>query len=235
MFMETFVFALAIIPGLLICWYIYHLDKYEKESRFHLAITFAMGMAITYPVLKIESWASYSGWDNPQNVGITLISAFIVVALTEELSKYLILVAFPYSRPFFNEPMDGIVYAVMISMGFATLENILYAGRFGFETTLLRAFTAVPAHACFAIIMGYFIGRSKFAFSRGHKWQLVSLGLLAPVAVHGAYDFFILQESYEELVLLALIILGASVYIARRFIREHQENSPFRGDEGMKE
>lgn len=232
---ETLVFAVAIIPGLLICWYIYRMDKYEKESRLQLAISFTMGMAITYPVLKVEGWGSDSGWDDPQHMGITLFSSFIVVALTEELAKYLTLLVYPYSRPFFNEPMDGIVYAVMVSMGFATLENILYAGRFGVETTLIRAFTAVPAHACFGIIMGYFLGLSKFAFSLALRRRLLVLGILAPLAVHGTYDFFILQEAYEELMIFALIILAASIYIAQRLIREQQDNSPFKGNEGMRE
>lgn len=116
----------------------------------------------------------------------------------------------------------------MVSMGFATLENVLYAGKFGFQTTLLRAFTAVPAHASFAIIMGYFTGRSKFAFPSARKWQLIAMGLFIPVGVHGIYDFFILQEYYEELLVLALFILGTSIYIATRLIKEHQENSPFK-------
>ena len=59
---------------------------------------------------------------------------------------------------------DGIVYAVMIGMGFATLENIIYASRFGLETTLFRAFTAVPAHGVFAAIMGYYIGVGKVRY-----------------------------------------------------------------------
>ncbi|MCO6493123.1 MAG: PrsW family intramembrane metalloprotease [Phaeodactylibacter sp.] len=228
---DTLLFVLAIVPGLLICWYIYRMDKYEKESRLQLAITFALGMAITYPVLKIEAWATYSGWGGTQNLGAVFFSSFVVVALTEELAKYLALLSYPYSRPFFNEPMDGIVYAVMISMGFATLENILYAGKFGFQTTLLRAFTAVPAHASFAIIMGYFIGRSKYSFSVASKRQLIGLGLLVPLTVHGVYDLFILQEFYEELMILALLLLGSSIYIATKLIREHQENSPFKGME----
>lgn len=228
MLQDTILYILAIIPGLLVCWYIYQMDKYEKESRLQLAITFTLGMAITYPVLKAEAWATYAGWGETQGLAATLVSSFVIVALTEEFAKYLALLAYPYSRPFFNEPMDGIVYAVMISMGFATLENLLYAGKFGFQTTLLRAFTAVPAHACFAIIMGYFLGRSRFDGSPAAKRQLIALGLFVPVAVHGTYDFFILQEYYEELMILALILLGASIYIATKLIREHQENSPFK-------
>jgi protease PrsW len=228
MMRDTLLITLAVMPGLMVCWYIYHSDKYEKEPRIHLAISFILGMIITFPVLKIESWASKSGWDNPEHLGIALFCSFIIVAMTEELAKFLLLIAYPYPRPFFNEPMDGIVYAVMISMGFATFENVLYAGRFGLNTTLLRAFTAVPAHASFAIIMGYFVGQSKFTFSRRARRQMLAAGLLAPFAVHGIYDFFILQEAYDKLMVLALMVLVASVYISRRMIEDQQERSPFR-------
>jgi protease PrsW len=225
---DPLLIALAALPGLLICWYIYHSDKYDKEPRLHLVICFILGMLITFPILRIESWATRSGWDNPEHLGVALFASFIIVALTEEAAKFSILLAYPYPRAFFNEPMDGIVYAVMISMGFATFENVLYAGRFGWNTTLLRAFTAVPAHAAFAIIMGYFVGQSKFTFSRRARRRMLAVGLLAPFAVHGTYDFFILQEAYDKLMVLALVVLAASVYISRLMIAEQQERSPFR-------
>ncbi|MCB0568681.1 MAG: PrsW family intramembrane metalloprotease [Phaeodactylibacter sp.] len=228
MIRDILLMLLALFPGLVICWYIYHLDKYEKESRLHLALTFLAGLLATIPVMRIELWAANAGWDDPRHLGITLFSSFIVVALTEELAKYLLLMAYPYPRAFFNEPMDGIVYAVMISMGFATLENILYAGKFGLGTTILRAFTAVPAHASFAIIMGYFVGQSKFAATALQSRRLLALGLIVPVGIHGVYDFFILQEAYEELMILALVVLGASIYLARQLILDQQERSPFR-------
>jgi RsiW-degrading membrane proteinase PrsW (M82 family) len=228
MISKSIAMLIAILPGIAICWYIYTRDKYEKESRLQLAITFSMGLLITMPVMKIESWAHHMGWDDTSNLLATLVSSFIIVSLTEELIKYLCLMAYPYQRPFFNEPMDGIVYAVMISMGFATLENILYATQYGIGTTLLRAFTAVPAHAAFAIIMGYYVGLSKFTFKRSTKMTYLALGLAIPIGIHGLYDFFILQEAIEELMALALVVLGLSIYFSKRLIDEQQENSPFK-------
>ena len=228
MIQDAIAVTVAIIPGLLICWYIYKMDKYEKESRLQLAITFGLGMLITIPVMYIERNASEMGWDDHSSIGPLLFSSFIIVALTEEAIKYLVLLAYPYHRPFFNEPMDGIVYAVMIGMGFATLENILYATQYGLGTTLIRAFTAVPAHAAFAVIMGYFAGLSKFAFLPKNQRWLLMLGLLAPWLVHGLYDVFILQEAYESLMILALVVLAVSIFLARRLMLEQQENSPFK-------
>ncbi|HMQ46197.1 MAG TPA: PrsW family glutamic-type intramembrane protease [Saprospiraceae bacterium] len=225
MIAQILILLLAIVPGLLICWYIYKLDKYEKEPTWPLIIAFFIGVLLTLPAFKIEAWASQSGWDETAYVGTALLASFIVVALTEEALKYLALRIYPTQQSFFNEPMDGIVYAVMLGMGFATVENIIYAVRYGIETTVLRNLTAVPAHAAFAIIMGYFIGLAKFSKEgRQLKW---SLGLLIPFLLHGTYDFFILQEIYDGLMILALFTLGYSLYLSRRLVLLHQENSPF--------
>lgn len=224
-------YIIAVLPGLVICWYIYRMDKYEKEPPLPLLLTFLLGVAITYPVLRIETWASSLPEVGTKSLGATLFSSFIVVALSEEGVKYLALLIFPYRAAFYNEPMDGIVYAIMISMGFATLENVLYAGQFGMETTLLRAFTAVPAHAAFAVFMGYFCGLAKFAVSSRKRKSLLLLGFLSPYMIHGIYDFFILQEAYDKLVVLALAVLGISLFLARELLLVQQENSPFKEEE----
>lgn len=219
---------LAIVPGLLICYYIYRRDKYEREARLHLILSFLLGMVITLPVMSIQSWAHQQGFDDVQHLGLTLFFSFIVVAFSEELLKFLTLMVYPFNRPFFNEPIDGIVYAVMIGMGFATLENILYANRYGFSTTLLRAFTAVPAHAVFAIILGFYAGKAKF--DPKNRVRLLITGLLIAIGIHGLYDFFILQEVYEGLMILAVFTLGISIYFAQNLIKVHEDNSPFKDD-----
>ena len=221
--------VLAIIPGLLICYYIYRRDKYEREARLPLVISFLLGMIITIPVMGIQSLAHSYGWDDPSSIGLTLFFSFIVVSLSEELLKFIALLVYPFTRPFFNEPIDGIVYAVMIGMGFATLENILYANRYGLSTTVLRAFTAVPAHAVFAIIIGFYAGKAKF--DPENKFRLLITGLLIAIGIHGLYDFFIIQEVYEGLMILAVFTLGISIYFAQNLIKVHEENSPFKDNE----
>jgi protease PrsW len=135
------------------------------------------------------------------------------------------LVLFPYFRPFFNEPLDGIIYAVMISMGFATLENVLYAMEYSISTTALRGLTAVPAHAVFATMMGYFVGKAKFKTERKIQIRFLAMGLGLAVLVHGLYDFFIIQEFYDWLILLAIVTLFISIFFAMRMLKEEQEES----------
>ena len=224
--MNPFLILLAILPGLLLCYLIYRLDKYEKEPLLVLGVCFALGMFITFPALKLETLATDYGLDESKNIGFLLLSSFVVVAFSEELVKFAVLILYPYQKKVFNEPLDGIVYSIIIAMGFATVENIIYANLFGMPTTLLRSFTAVPAHAVFAVIMGYYVGLAKFDESRQYK--LIAIGFFAAVVIHGTYDFFILQKYYEWLMIFATLTLLISGYFAANLIKLHRSNSPFK-------
>lgn len=160
-----------------------------------------------------------------ENVFMTALLAFVVVAGSEELVKFLAVYIYPFKRNAFNEPVDGIVYSVMASMGFATLENILYVFELGIGTGLLRMFTAVPAHAAFGVVMGYYMGLAKF--DKENRTKLLAKGLLFAILLHGAYDFFLFQENIPALALLAFVALGLGIRFSRKMIKEHQENSPF--------
>jgi len=216
---------LAIFPAILIAWIIYRSDRHEREKWFPLTLCFFLGMLITIPVMKVQETFYNWGIDDPENLFWVCFNSFLVVAFTEELFKFLALFCFPYWRPFFNEPLDGIIYAVMISMGFALLENVLYAMEFSISTTALRGITAVPAHAVFATMMGYFVGKSKFKTQRKTQGRFLIMGLGIAVLVHGLYDFFIIQEFYDWLILLAIVTLVISIFFAMRMFKEEQEKS----------
>ncbi len=224
--MNIFLTILAILPGLIIIYLIYRFDKYEKEATLPLSICFGLGIAIAFPALWIEQWYDSMGIDEHGGFWTLIVLCFISIALTEELVKFIALIAYPFQKKFFNEPLDGIIYTVMIGMGFATIENIFYSLRFDTGTILVRAFTAVPAHAVFAIMMGYFAGLAKFNKKKKILFLFYSLGLA--VIVHGVYDFFILQKYYDWLMLFATITLVTSGIFAYRLIKMHQQISPFK-------
>jgi RsiW-degrading membrane proteinase PrsW (M82 family) len=152
------------------------------------------------------------------------------VALVEEFSKFLFVRFILFKNQNFNEPFDGIVYAVMVSMGFATLENVMYVYQYGFMTGVLRMFTAVPAHAVFGIMMGYFLGRAKFTVEQQIIYSL--LALLVPTLFHGAYDYFWfiaeIEGVYAGIWVGSIVALVLGFVLSRNAIRLHQNSSPFR-------
>lgn len=216
---------LALAPGIGLSLFIYFRDKYEKEPFRLLRNCFLFGMLSIIPAIIIELAFGAMGIDENQGVLTTLVFAFLVVGGSEELSKFLVLRFYAFPKKDFNEPFDSIVYSVMISMGFATLENIIYVLSSGIGTAVLRMFTAVPLHAVCAIFMGYFIGKAKFA---KHKTANILLGIFIAVFIHGLYDFFLFQKDIPALWVLSFVTLAASVGLSFIAINMHQKNSPFR-------
>ena len=215
----------AIVPGLLISGYVFWMDRHERERPLPLLICFALGALITAPGLAFQTWVDKLGYSEAGNIWWTFFFALVVVGLTEELLKFAAFMGYPYRSDFFNEPIDGIVYCVMIGMGFATVENVIYALDYDIETTLFRGITAVPAHAVFGVIMGYYAGSAKFIPARRN--QLLAVGFILAVFIHGLYDFFILQNVYEWLMIGAILVLYVSIFFAIRMIKQHQRSSPF--------
>ena len=219
--------AAATLPSILIAYWIYVQDTHEKEPKTMLLWAFLCGCASTIPAMIGQTF--FKHLENPDSLFQTAIFAFGVVALTEELSKYLLLRRFIYPKKDFNEPIDGIVYGVMVGLGFATLENVLYvfnADGHGLSTAFGRAFTAVPAHAAFGVLMGAYIGLAKFFPEKRTIYTLIGVGLA--VFFHGAYDFFLMQQVYEGMAIMAIFTLVWGISMSRRLIKVGQELSPFK-------
>jgi protease PrsW len=220
-----FLIALATAPVFAIILFIYFKDKYEKEPIHLLVKCFLFGILSIIPAILIEIAPGFSDYDRENNIFITIIYAFLFVGFGEEGSKYFFIRIFAFRKKDFNEPYDGIVYSLMVSMGFATAENIFYVLDGGLSTGVLRMFTAVPAHAAFAIIMGYFIGLAKF---RQNRFFYLFTGLLLAALAHGAYDFFLFQQNIPALALLSFVLLAIIITLSFRAIVVHRRNSPFR-------
>jgi RsiW-degrading membrane proteinase PrsW (M82 family) len=136
-------------------------------------------------------------------------TAFIVAGLTEEAFKYLAFFLLIWRNKNFNEKFDGIVYAVFISLGFATVENIGYVIQFGEQTGYIRALASVPAHALFGVTMGYYFGLAKF-YTVQRKLFLVR-AILYPIILHGIFDFILMLGNYR--LFLAFIPYVIFLYI----------------------
>ena len=217
--------AIALAPGIAIALYVYLKDKHEREPISLLLMSFLYGALSTVVTLLI-SWPLHANFTFDEgNVLEQFINAFFAVALVEEFSKFIFVRFILYRNKNFNEPFDGIVYALMVSMGFATLENVLYTFKYGFETGILRMFTAVPAHATFGILMGYFLGKAKFNHKK--KGLLALLALLIATLFHGAYDYFWFISYIPGIWFGAIASLIVGVWLSKEAIRIHQKTSPF--------
>lgn len=221
--------ALAIAPGIAICLFIYLKDKYNREPLGLLILSFFMGMLTIIPAVVIQLSLT-KPVERLMGGGILYIAvfAYLIVALSEEYSKFLALRYIPYKRKAFDDPFDGIIYAVMVGMGFATLENIGYVMQHGIGTGILRMFLSVPAHGTFAILMGYHVGLAKFdpANRKKHMRQAI----FWPVLFHGTFDFLLFLPKENEWIGFlffggAVISFIVAVRLSLKLIRRKQEIS----------
>jgi RsiW-degrading membrane proteinase PrsW (M82 family) len=218
--------ALALAPGAAIGLYIYFKDKYEREPIGLVVMSFLMGIGSTIITLIISWPINLVIPINEQSVSEQAVHAFLLVAFIEEFSKFIFVRWVLYPNKNFNEPFDGIVYAVSVSLGFAGLENILYVmnSENGVATGIMRMFTAVPAHATFAVLMGYFIGIAKCEKGKAHY---VWYGLATATLFHGAYDYFWFISYIPGLWAGAIASLIIGIFLSRKAIKMHQQASPF--------
>jgi RsiW-degrading membrane proteinase PrsW (M82 family) len=211
---------------------VYFKDKYDKEPKRLLLFSFLLGAIVSIIITTLI----YFGIDivlplkDKFSVPQQFVKAFLVVGLTEEFSKYIIVRFYAQPNKAFDEPFDGIMYSVMVSMGFAATENIFYVLESGYVTGILRALTAVPAHATFGILMGYFMGKAKFSKNR---IVLNLLGLLLAVTFHGFYDFFLFIEFIPGIWVGAFLSLILGIILSHKAIKKHQEISHFNPDNNL--
>lgn len=177
--------AAGIAPGLALLSYFYLKDEYEAEPLSLVLRVFLFGALLVFPIMFIQHVLTVEGV-----VASPFAQSFISSGLLEEFVKWFIVYFFIFDHPEFDEPYDGIVYSASVSLGFATLENILYLLANGVEVAVTRALLPVSSHALFAVIMGSYIGKAKF---QGRKFYLV-LSFLLPVALHGTYDIILLTQ-----------------------------------------
>jgi len=177
--------CVSFLPSLVLLRFFYKYDK-NPEPRKVLLKTFSLGFVIAIPVLIITYPLAPVVYkiSNPMLAG--MYWSIFCAAIPEEFFKFLVLTKYSLKHPAFDEPIDGIIYGVTVSLGFATVESMMHISKFGVAVAIPRALTAVPAHACFGVIMGYFVSVARFNLRSGIK---IWFGLLVAVFIHALYDY----------------------------------------------
>jgi RsiW-degrading membrane proteinase PrsW (M82 family) len=214
----------SLAPVLIILFYIYFRDKYDKEPLGLLLKALLVGIVVVVPVI-FTGRMLMNLMPQSSKVAAAAYHAFVVAGSTEELFKFLALYLLVWKSPSFNEKFDGIVYAVFVSLGFAGVENVLYVMDGGMQTALTRALTAVPAHAIFGITMGYYLGIAHMY--KELQGPYLARALLVPILLHGIYDFILMVE-VGWLLLLFIPYVIALYIMGIKKMKEHSDTSIFK-------
>ena len=215
-----FLILAAVIPAIVLLVKVYKSDRLERESPYLIGRLVLSGIISTFFALVSErlfgALLSMTVPVDSKLYGIILY--FGVVAVSEEVAKYVLLKKRTWYDNEFNCQFDGIVYATAVSLGFALWENISYVTMYGFSTALVRAITAVPGHACFGVFMGIFYGLAKSNDYIGRDAQAKTysvLSVVVPVLLHGTYDYIatISTDDLSWLFIVFVLVLFITSYI----------------------
>ena len=214
-----YLLLVTIIPSIIILLFFMYSDRF-REPRKSILKVFIYGCLICIPAYFANTILD-SFWFYQTKVPEELIGSFLAPAFVEEALKFSVLYYVVYKMKDFNEPIDGIVYGVTVSLGFATLENIYYVFLVGYEDPLavayLRAFSAIPGHALDGVFMGYFFMRYVYIQKRNN----LMLTFLVPYFLHAYYNYFAVIN--YKLMYLELIIGWAIALILFKNLKADQK------------
>ena len=217
------IFLLTFLPGLLILAYFIFSDRF-KEPKKVIITTFILGMVIGYPAGYLNYYIEQI-FSNGNIINDALVGGVFAGALVEEILKFLILYFYIFKHKEFNEPMDAIVYGIVVSLGFALNENYDYVYNYAeqfnvtsWEIALARSYSAIPMHAACGVIMGFYFGQNYF-IEQGRSF---SLALIVPIIIHGSYNFLLSFNGIypQAIVVLAIIIC----FFLHSVAKQHQSN-----------
>lgn len=222
--MQGFLMILpVVVPALFWAAYHYHKDRDLPEPLGNLALCFGLGVVSAFvsqaayrglEPLGLRYDAVALGADHPLGL---LLYALLAIGPIEELAKLLpfVLVVIRFSA--FDEPVDGIIYASFIGLGYAAIENFHYLELLTTGEAIARGFAGPVIHMLFASIWAYWIAKASLAGKRILPAAVVG-GTLA-ASLHGLYDFLVLLEPVSALPVAAMLIVGLWVWRLRAIQR----------------
>ncbi len=205
----------SIAPVLALFSFFYLRNQMATEPRRTLFHTFLYGAILTFPILFLQYVLK------EEHIFQNLVMQDVFFSgVVEEFFKWFILMIAIYHHIEFDDPYDGILYGVSISLGFATVENILYMLSFGVDTAIMRALMPVSSHALFGVVMGYYFGKAKFS-NHDLSMQFRLIALFAPMILHIIYNFILTIEGNWTYIMLPFMLF-LWWFALRKVKRAHQ-------------
>ena len=229
-------YLLMLLPVALpvVFWSAYHLhvDRHLPEPPANLALAFGLGVgsfflgALAYRLLGFLGLRYDAFALARDDLPGLFVYAVLAIGLIEETVKLLPFLLFVVRFRAFDEPIDGIVYASFVALGFAAVENMLYVPQLDSTAAYARGFVAPVLHIVFASIWGYYLGR---AWLRGrNRLAAIGAGLAISAFIHGVYDFAVLGLPRVGLPIAATLITALWIW---RLLLIRDLHRAYRSDE----
>ena len=219
---------IAVIPGIALALGLYLTDRYDREPVRLLVKLFLLGILSAIPTLFVERLLSRFNF-LPGLLSV-IWTSFVVAGFTEEFFKRAVVMLGAYRHSAFNEKLDGIIYCAFASLGFATIENIMYVLT-GYDADpyigLYRGLLSVPAHMLFAVTMGYYLSLARFSPDDQCRAKYLNLSLLMPILYHGIFDFILMAKITVLLILFIPFVVFMWIASLKKLNRFYKESKAY--------
>ena len=223
----------AVVPAFFLARRIFNMDRVEKEPVSLLFRLLLLGVlsALIAGTLEMVGIELLDRTISQDSAWYVIFLAFLVVAVSEEGAKYLLMKHATWNNPEFNYRFDGIVYAAFVSLGFAAFENIKYVFNYGLSVAPLRAVLSIPGHLAFSVYMGYFYGRARMFQNYGYEGRskfnrYFSYGIA--VFLHGFYDACAMMGTGLSSALFIAFVCVCYTMTFKTVLRESKTDYPIR-------
>ncbi len=208
--MSLQLWVLALGPVLIMIYLFYIKDPRKEPLKTIILALIGGGIVSAVPAYYIEGALHFDHY---------LAKCFIRAGGSEEFCKMLAFYVLIFKHKDFDDTFDGILYSVLISLGFAGIENVMYARYYGIEIWM-RAITSIPGHTCFAVFMGYYLTKSKIEYMKHNTIKSIIpnalIGLIISIIIHGTYNTISGEISaYHGLAFTILLEISAFIITHR--------------------
>ena len=209
--MSAFALRLAILPSILLLLFVVGKNKQRRNPTSLLVWLAVLGAVSAIPAVIVEILGSgllYMLGLGPSSAMYNFVECFFIVAMIEELGKFLGMLLMTWKNKNFDHSYDGVIYGVCSSLGFATLENVIYVFQGGIGTGIMRAVSAVPLHCACGVVMGFLYAKAREDANNGESaFGNLLLAYVCPLGIHGLYDFVLSVEDTSVLLCIAVLAL----------------------------
>lgn len=223
--MDLRLVVIAVAPAIALGLAFYLADRFDREPLYLLAKVFAFGALSVLPIVIVGQFLiSLNFFTGLLGIAFT---AFIIAGLTEEFFKRAVVLKVAYRHQAFDEKLDGIVYAVFASLGFATVENIMYVFTHFSSNPyvgLYRGLLSVPAHALLGVTMGYYLSLAKFSYNQNFERVYLRKALLIPAFLHGLFNFILMSDVLIMFTLFVPFVIYLWVTNLRKLNRYYEDS-----------
>ncbi|MCD6396780.1 MAG: PrsW family intramembrane metalloprotease [Spirochaetaceae bacterium] len=218
----------------LIAWgkYLHHLDAFtvdkKNEHKLFWLIIWGGLPSIILTLFIQYRWEdilfALTGLRSSTN---PFVDNLLIVGPVEELSKFAVFIALAGIMGSIKEPRDGILQAASVALGFALVENILYAWSGGIILLLIRSILTIVGHMSYAIIWGFTWGAYKYTSWGENKSPdrfYIIPSIFFAAMFHGLYNS-LLDYGYPLIAISTDFLTVGLFFLIHRYVRD---NSPYK-------